>query len=126
MSEIKEPEFRDDEERGNFYALNGPLNPVGNAPDTRVRPADPVLAVYESNGKSGKWSGKLPPPAIGSKVRINFNELGRGTVEGYFVEAGWFGIRVRLSREPGWRKKNSAARGKPALVFGPELELKYA
>jgi len=36
-----------------------------------------------------KWGGKVEPPAIGTKVLITMNQLGRGTVRGYFVEHGW-------------------------------------
>lgn len=83
------------------------------------------MPVYEADGVSGKWSstranteGALP--AIGSRVKINFNELGSGEVTGYFFESGWIGCYVALDKEPAWRKKQSSA-GKPAMVFGAEI-----
>lgn len=122
----EKPEFPDNEANGSFYSLNEPAVLKERVPDDRLREEKPpLIAVYESSGRSGKWPGKLPPPPIGSMVVINFNELGRGKVEGYFVEGGWLGIRVKLAREPQWRKKQKVS-GKPALVFAPELKLSYA
>jgi len=80
------------------------------------------MPIYRAYGYTGKWSGKIAPPEQGARVRIKFNGLGTGTVLNHFSEAGWLGVRVALDKEPDWRKKQSAA-GKPAMVFGAEIEL---
>lgn len=70
-----------------------------------------------------KWSGKNPIPAIGMKVRINFNELGNGIVVSYFWEHGYFGIKVQLDNAPAWHKKQHKGTKHEgnALVFGMEI-----
>lgn len=78
------------------------------------------LPVYRAYGYQGKWSGPFLPPALRSRVKINFNGLGSGEVLSYFSESGFLGIRVKLDKEPNWRKKQSAA-GKPAMIFGSEI-----
>jgi hypothetical protein len=66
------------------------------------------------------WSNKKPLPSIGEKVTINFNGLGTGTVDSYFMEGEWLGIAVRLDNEPDWHKK--ACPDFPyAMVFGAEI-----
>jgi hypothetical protein len=68
-----------------------------------------------------KWSGDNDPPALGAKVKIYMNALGTGTVVGYFVEYGWFGVLVKLNKAPAWwRKQNPSNR--PAHLFGLDLE----
>lgn len=67
------------------------------------------------------WSGKGEPLAIGTRVRINFNGFGEGTVRDYFVEHGFLGVRVFLDKQPDWHKKQRP--GQPwALVFGNEVD----
>jgi hypothetical protein len=41
-----------------------------------------------------KWSGTIPIPAVGSRVKATMNGWGDCTVIGYFTEGGWIGIRV--------------------------------
>lgn len=82
--------------------------------------SDRQMPLYRAYGLTGKWSGKEQPPKQGERVRINFNGLGDGEVVNHFVEGGWLGVRVRLDKEPDWRKKQSAA-GRPAMVFGSEI-----
>ncbi|MDD5510469.1 MAG: hypothetical protein PHI12_06655 [Dehalococcoidales bacterium] len=82
-----------------------------------------ALMVYNAPSvqAEGMWSGKKPLPKIGDKVTINFNQLGTGIVESYFIEDEWLGVRVRLDNEPEWHKKQNP--GRPyALVFGLELD----
>jgi hypothetical protein len=71
------------------------------------------------------WSGKNPaPPPIGTPVEINFNGLGTGTVDSYFIEHGFLGVKVRLDNPPAWhvkQNKNRTAHQGCALVFGIEL-----
>lgn len=69
------------------------------------------------------WSGAGIPPAIGTRVYINMNGLGFGSVESYFVEGDWLGVCVRLEKQPEWHRQQNAGRRYPhsALVFGFEL-----
>jgi hypothetical protein len=68
-----------------------------------------------------KWSGDKDPPAIGAKVHIYMNKLGKGTVVGYFVEYGWLGVLVKLSKPPVWWKKQNPDNPN-AHLFGLDLE----
>jgi hypothetical protein len=71
-----------------------------------------------------KWSGVYPIPQIGDAVAINFNELGGGVVQAYFVEHGYFGLEVKLSAAPEWHYKQHPPGSKHhgrALVFGAEV-----
>lgn len=66
------------------------------------------------------WSGKERPPAIGARVKINMNRLGTGTVENYFIEHNFLGVRVQLDVQPAWHAKQRPS--EPwALVFGNEI-----
>ena len=67
------------------------------------------------------WFNANPPPAIGAKVRANFNKLGTGEVVGYFVEDGFLGLLVTLDNPPDWHVKQNG-RGVKAHLFGPEFE----
>jgi len=79
------------------------------------------LPVYGASDY-GLWSGKNPvPPAIGERVTINFNGLGPGTVESYFIEDRWLGVKVKLDKQPEWHRKQNPGRDF-ALVFGRELD----
>lgn len=68
------------------------------------------------------WSGSFLPQR-GDKVRINFNQLGTGTVVAYFTEHGWLGVHVKLDKPPAWHRKQNAGRefSDQALVFGAEI-----
>ena len=72
-------------------------------------------------GASATWFNANPPPAIGAKVRANFNKLGTGEVVGYFVEDGFLGLLVTLDNPPDWHIKQNG-RGVKAHLFGPEFE----
>lgn len=73
---------------------------------------------------TGKWSGTDAVPAIGDRVEVTLNGLGRGLVVGYWsdddgVGNRWGGVEVRLDNAPEWHKKN-----RPdgiARVFGGEI-----
>jgi hypothetical protein len=71
-----------------------------------------------------KW-GATPdfpkPPAIGTRVFINFNQFGHGSVLAYFTEYGWIGAMVKLEVQPEWHKKQGNEPN--ALVFGIEIKL---
>lgn len=90
-------------------------------------------AVWSADGKHlvntddpFKWGGDADPPAIGDRVHVYMNGLGAGTVLGYFVEYGWFGLLVKLDKSPEWRRKQLKANGKdanaPAHIFGIDLK----
>jgi len=70
----------------------------------------------------GLWTGKGPVPAIGDKISINFNSLGSGVVERYFVEDGYLGVRVKLLKRPDWHVKQNGKHYKGlSNVFGNEI-----
>lgn len=66
-----------------------------------------------------RWSGKIPPPAIGTRVRVS--HFGFATVRNYFVESGFLGVGVALEDPPKWWRKQN--RKRLALVFGNEINL---
>jgi hypothetical protein len=69
-----------------------------------------------------KWSGKQAPPAIGDAVQVSMNGLGVGVVKGYFAEAGWLGLLVKLAAPPAWwLKQNKGNEDRLAHIFGTEL-----
>jgi hypothetical protein len=75
-----------------------------------------------------KWSGLYPIPQIGDKVYINFNQLGSGVVESYFVEHSYMGLTVKLDNAPEWHRKQTKGQkweGK-AMVFGQEINVQKA
>ncbi len=90
--------------------------------ETPVLYHDGNLPTYAIADVPAVWSGKTEPPAIGAKVRINFNQLGSGVVESYFTEHGWLGVKVRLDKQPEWHRKQNGADRNFALVFGIELD----
>lgn len=59
-------------------------------------------------------------PAIGARVKINFNKLGTGTVVAYFTEHGFIGVEVALEDQPCWHRKQNGANCN-TLVFGKEF-----
>lgn len=65
--------------------------------------------------------GFTEPPPLGTKVRVTFNELGTGTVVGYFVEAGFLGVEVDPDHRPDWHVKQNPGRCN-YHVFGAEIE----
>ena len=87
-----------------------------------VSGSDRTVPIYRSSWMlEGRWSGKKLPPAIGDRVTINFNGLGPGTVESYFIEDRWLGVKVKLDKQPEWHRKQNPGRDF-ALVFGRELD----
>lgn len=79
---------------------------------------------YAFHGREAMWSNpKSEPPKIGDIVKINFNGLGSGKVDSYFIEHGFLGVTVVLDNEPDWHKKQ--CKGTPhagiAMAFGREL-----
>ena len=73
-----------------------------------------------SVSKGAKWSGGFEVPVIGERLRVKFNQLGAGTVAGYFVAHGYLGLRVDLDQQPEWHARQNP--GQPwAFVFGAEV-----
>ena len=50
------------------------------------------------------WSGRdmMPPPAVGSTIKVTMNALGLARVTGYFVQDGYLGVRAILQDPPEW------------------------
>jgi hypothetical protein len=72
------------------------------------------------NRDNTKWSGKEPPPPIGTEVVVTmWNPTGLGVVTGYFTEGGWLGLLVSMYTAPEWFTKRNPHNMK-AHVFGPE------
>lgn len=69
---------------------------------------------------SGKWSGSFVPE-VGETVTVSMNNLGKGRVLGFFVEAGWVGVIVRLFDPPEWHVRQNGA-AEIAGVFGCEIK----
>jgi hypothetical protein len=71
------------------------------------------------------WSGYREPQPIGGKVRVHVNGLGPGTVTGYWSQAGYLGVMVKLESPPKWyddqRIRDGRDRDAPCHVFGAEL-----
>lgn len=84
-----------------------------------------VAAAYNlTEPPSGKWSGQVSIPEIGTRVYCKINKLGYGLVEHYFTEHGYIGVQVRLENDPDWhvkQTKNDWHAGL-ALVFGAEIQ----
>lgn len=85
-------------------------------------------AVFDESGGKAlndadpfKWSGDADPPAIGAKVKVYMNNLGTGTVTGYFVEYGWFGVLVKFDNPPAWWVKQNPKQP-PGHIFGIDLQ----
>lgn len=74
-----------------------------------------------------RWSGKrVPaPPKIGERIKVSMNSLGPAIVLGYFTEAGFLGLRVKLESPPAWWTKQNAkaitAGEVESHVFGAEI-----
>jgi hypothetical protein len=91
-----------------------------------------TLPAYEqANFKNGdvvdrdgvRWSGKEPPPPIGTEIVVTmWTTPGVGVVTGYFSEAGWLGLLVRMYTAPEWFRKRNP-HNMTAHIFGPEYRL---
>lgn len=85
-------------------------------------------AVYKDDGlpvrpKEGAliWAGKVAPPPVGEKIKVNMNGLGNADVVGYFSQEGYLGLRVKFDNPPEWYVKQN--KGNPVgHVFGPEFK----
>lgn len=66
------------------------------------------------------WGNDAPPPAIGARVKVNFNGFGAGTVVGYFIEEHYLGLEVTVDEQPAWHRNQGGTN--PIHIFGPEFE----
>lgn len=68
------------------------------------------------------WSGKAPPPEVGTKVNVTFNGLGEALITGYVVVDGYLGVMAQLDEHsrPAWHRENNPENN-PAVLFGREL-----
>ena len=69
-----------------------------------------------------KWSGDIPPPAIGTLIIITMNWVGPAEVTGYFEDGGWLGLRCTVLDPPSWHHKQDHAHLN-GHIFGPEFRL---
>lgn len=101
-------------------------NYAGNSYGLLELPAGVVQRTEENYHDTSilKWSGKHPIPAIGERVRINFNEFGNGRVVNYFYEHGYLGVYVKLVKAPAWHNKQMAGNPRKGhcMAFGVEVE----
>ena len=70
----------------------------------------------------GEWSGLLPIPPISTIVQVTFNGLGKGIVQGYFIEHGFVGLHLLADpgTRPAWHKEQNPDKNF-YLVFGNEI-----
>lgn len=68
-----------------------------------------------------KWTGSGSVPRIGDRVQTYLNNMGPGTVTGYFVEHGFLGVTISLERPPEWFTAQSTT-GSTGYFFGLDLE----
>lgn len=67
-----------------------------------------------------QWSATFDPPAIGARVQVRTNSLGPAVVTGYFVEAGYLGVIVKLEEPADWYVKQNGG-DVPGHSFGTEI-----
>ena len=89
---------------------------------TSPPPYVPRTDENKSDKRLNKWSGGIPLPAIGDRVKVNMNSLGFGIVTGYFVEHSYLGLYVKLENAPEWfTKQNKDRERNDAMIFGIDL-----
>ena len=71
------------------------------------------------------WSGKEPPPAIGTDIIIKINGIGKAKVVGYFVEDGWLGVMTQAEDPPAWYIKQNGG-NVVGYAFGAEIKSEFA
>jgi hypothetical protein len=89
-----------------------------------------VKAIWQDNKLQNEDAGLLwssadldAPPAIGTRIAVNFNKLGNGTICGYFEEDGWLGCLVTPDDPPAWwRKQNADLNPWVYHIFGREMK----
>lgn len=87
------------------------------------------LAQWDADGRTVlnkdavKWGNEgIAPPAIGTRIQVTMNNLGPGTVRGYFTECGWLGLLVEFHEPPQWWVKQNAPNRPLGHIFGIEFK----
>jgi hypothetical protein len=82
----------------------------------------PLVDAASRDRPEPKWGPQNfeSPPPIGTRVKVNFNRLGTGVVEGYFVEHGYLGVHVLPDARPEWHIEQNPGKNY-YLVFGIEV-----
>lgn len=114
-------------ESGAFWNIVSSPDKVTHPCFSVVLPVDPAIGGCGASVVA-QWSGASKgfecPPAIGEKVRVSMNNLGVGTVEGYFIESGYIGLLIKPDdgQSPDWWVKQNAGKGRTHYsVFGTEI-----
>ena len=105
--------------KGCFYGLEELPEWVQQPPwvDNKPLARDPQDRV---NGPAW-WSNAKPPPPPGTRVHVNFNGFGDGTVVAYFREDGYLGVEVMVDKRPDWHVKRGDDKHPHPMCFGVEL-----
>ena len=74
------------------------------------------------------WSGKAPPPAIGSDIQVRINGIGKCQVVAYASYGGYLGVMAWPYSPPQWWVEHNGTPGpdNAGLVFGAEISTKEA
>ena len=74
------------------------------------------------------WSGKAPPPAIGSDIQVRINGIGKCQVAAYASYGGYLGVMAWPYSPPEWWVNQNGTPGpdNAGLVFGAEISAKEA
>lgn len=71
--------------------------------DKPVQDGGATFAGYRTaDGRTLKWSGKLPLPEVGQRIYITMNGIGWAVVKGYFESEGYIGVMTLATRPPKW------------------------
>ena len=66
------------------------------------------------------WSNDKAPPAIGDRVRIRVNGIGMATVDSYFEQDGFLGVKTTVDAWPAPFNRNQDA-DHTCHAFGAEI-----
>ena len=72
----------------------------------------------------GMWGGSGVPPEVGTEAIVKRNDMGNGTVVGYFEESGLLGVIILPDNPPSWwlEQRKKAQDGKKTYrLFGGEI-----
>ena len=93
-------------------------------------PTNDPKVFLDAEGKEMKWSGEIPPPAIGAQINVTMNRIGPAIVKGYFESCGRLGIMMLPINPPDWlirQRKDNPGKLKwqkegIGCVFGTEFK----
>ena len=105
--------------------FTGVQSPPSGSPVTLADAKSFPLVLID--GVEVKWSRRAETPAdrlpaLGDRVHVMFNNLGTGTVTGFFTEGGFLGVVVLpdAGQRPAWHQKQNPDRPH-YTVFGSEV-----